>query len=460
MRTKLIFPILLFLFATYISKAQNLSFGIESGINFSNIRKELDNKRFKSQEGPVNGLFAKYKLGNWFVLETGLNHASIYYQEYLDYYYNNDSWAYSSSSYYPPTIPTQSAKNFSFLRIPLLIKYRTPGKINFEIGAGYYYGFLLNDEFRGKDKDRVDKELHDTYFPDMTDWGWILSSAVNYNITKNWSVFASGKITYGKEEYFESVKGTMGTTEFTLGVAYTPFSADKEVAGNDSLGQKLLLVPYAGLNFSNVSSDENKGEYSSKAGFTSGLLLDYSLDKNISLRTGFLYERKGYTVNYQGSYPAVYFPNEADVPRHIESTTALDYLTFPLLMDIKWGNKIRSGISFGAYFSLLQNAFAEGDRTTTIEHGYGYRVEQEVFNKSLDAWFKNTDSGFMLAYHLEIPVCKWANAFAAVNYAMGIGNILSDSEETQEMYPFINDQELKNRTGSVILGLSIPVNKN
>lgn len=454
-------------FSFFIVNAQKLTIGIENGINYSNVRKKFDSNRLKSQQGPANGIFVKYELGNWFIVQSGLSHLTIHFEEnqYHDY------WMYSSSSYYTepsfsssiigPSYFIQTSNNYSFLRIPLLVKFRTPGRLNFEIGGGCYYSFLTNDEYRGKDKDRFDKEYRDDNFPDMTDWGWILASSVNYSINNKWSVFASGQVTYGKKEYFENVEGKIGSNELTFGVGYKPFTKQKDFIRNDSLGHHISILPHTGINISRVKSEKNQGEYNSSLGFSSGVSLKFSFGNNVSILTGAWYERKGYNLDYAGYYPSIYYVSPNDKPSSLmKSEVQLDYLTIPLMMDISIGKKIQSHINFGLYYSLLQNAFSEGESIDTYEHQNGYQVQKEYFNESQDLLFKNSDYGFMLGYRIDVPVFKRARIFASVNQSYGITNILDKGEDTKTNYSFIIWEGFKNSSTSILFGLSIPVNKN
>ena len=458
--------IILFLFSFSVF-SQNLSLGLENGVNYSNIRKTFDYERFASEPGTVNGIFAKYQLGNWFTLQSGINHATIYFNQ-KEYYYS-DYWKYSSSFYDPSLMsssliaPTSSyliSNNYSFLRIPLLIKYRTPGRVNFEIGGGVYYAFLTNDEFRGKDHDQFDKEYRDENFPEMNDWGWILVSTVNYNINNKWSIFASGQITYGKEEYFEREEGKMGSTELTFGVEYKLFAPKSEFIA-DSLGKRISILPHSGFNISRANSKNNKNQYRYSTGFSSGISLKFDLRQNFSLLSGVWFERKGYTMGYKGYYSAIYHVMPNNEPSTIvNSDVQLDYLTFPLMMDVSMGSKIQSHINFGIYYSLLQNAFAEGEETSTYESVHGYQSQKNYFNESKDLLFKNSDLGFLLGYRIEIPVFNWAKTFVSAYQSFGITNILDYSDEAKEKNSFIINENLKNQSTSIIFGLSIPVNQN
>jgi hypothetical protein len=442
--------------------SQKLTFGIENGINYSNLRKTYDYNRYASQPGPLNGFVVKYDLMNWVTIQSGANNLSYYFNEY-NYYINYDeTWKnyLSLSDNIMPTNDYAENSNFSFLRIPLLVKFRTPGRVNFEIGGGAYYAFLTNDEFRGKDRNLYTKEYIDEYFPKMNDWGWILASTVNYNINNQWSVFVSGQVTYGHEKYFKNVDGKMGSSEITLGIGYKPFNAKKQIQMPDSIGQKVSVLPHTGINISQGKSNKNGSSYKASVGLSSGVSLKFLLGDNFAIITGTWYDRKGYNLDNTGYQSAIFIPANEQTGRHIVSEVQLDYLTIPMLMDISFGGKIVNHINMGAYFSLLQNAFAEGERTSRSDYEQGYEISKQFFNESLDLCFKHSDVGFLAAYRIDFPVFKWADAFISVNQLIGFENILNNSGEAQWTYHFIDDQKIHNWSTSVLFGLSIPVNKN
>ncbi len=471
MKTKQILFLTLFTILFYPALAQKFSVGLESGINFPGINKKSDTQSFGSQPGPVNGIIAQYDIGNWFVLQSGLNHATYYfnewsYQNYYPEYCPTCSYFYPamslSSSMIAPNYYNNFQSKYSFLRIPLLIKFKTPGKVNFEIGGGAYYGFVTNDEYRGKDKDFYTKEYRDENFPPMHDWGWILNSSVHYNISEKWNVFASGQITTGNKTYFEDLEGKVGSTEVTFGVAYKPFSAKKYVEKNDSLSEKIKIQPYSGLLISKAKVSKNSGEYASTIGFSSGVSILFKLGGDLSFSSGAWYERKGYELDYRGNSNFLYRPAtkaEQTTAPQFQSRVKLDYVTFPFKFHLSFGNKIQSNINFGPYISLLQNSFVQGKQTSTYSYVEGYNVTKTYFNESLDQWFKKADGGFMFGYQLDIPVFKWANIFVAVDQSLGFVNILTDKKENPAYSLPIISEKMNNNSTSFHFGLTIPVTK-
>ena len=469
MKNKLILSLTIFILLVQISHAQKFTFGIENGINYSNVHKKYDSDRYAALQGPINGIFAKYQFANFFLLESGINHSTFHFNKtqylYYDYYVSSSSYYDQaiSSIYSPDYYCSTTSTHYSFLRVPLLVKFRTPGRINVELGGGSYYAVLTNDEYRGKDHDMYTKEYRDENFPKMHDWGWILESSINYNINPKWSVFVSGRITYGKEKYFENVEGKIGSSELTFGVGYSPFAKSNHHFSTDSLGQNISILPHSGILISNTKSNKNKSKYKSSLGFSSGVSIQFGLNKNLALLTGAWYERKGYGLDYQGSYKAIYHnPTETERENapHIESEVQLDYVTLPLLLNIHFGDKIQSNINLGSYFSLLQNAFAEGEKLNTYVYDQGYRMSKNYFNDSLDKWFKNTDAGFMFSYKIDFPVFQWANVFIWLNQSFGEKNILINEGEEINGHNFVEYEKIHNSATSILFGLTIPVNKN
>jgi hypothetical protein len=461
--------ILLFFFTFVIitpAFAQNFTFGIENGINFSNLRQSKGNTHFAAQPGPVNGIFAKYEPVQWLVLQSGVNHASFYFNQnvynnyYPDYYY----WL-SSSSYYPissmiaPTYFHDESK-FSFLRLPLLVKFKTQGRLSAEFGGGAYYAFLTNDEFRGKDKDIRTEEYQNEKFPAMNDWGWIVAGSLNYRITERWNIFASAQITTGHEIYIDNVEGKIGSTEFTFGVGYNPFRNEFRASKSDSADQKMNIIPHTGINISSTRSTENKGEYQSSTGLSMGVSVNFPIGPNVSLFTGTWFEQKGYGLNYIGNNSFIYLPPkefETQNPPSTISEVSLDYLTFPFMMELAFGKKLRSNISFGAYYSWLQNAFSQGERVVTNNYGEGYQVKKEYFTENLEQWFNKSDAGFMLGYRIEMQVFRWGSIFIAANQSLGAVDILKNIDDLQTYPQFSIEDKMYNRSTTVMMGLTIPV---
>lgn len=459
MKKRLLLLIALFLLLGSHTFAQKISVGIENGINFSNLYKKYDYERFDARPGPVNGFLVKYELGNWLVFQSGVNHITYYYDKTI-YTYYDDWWYYTTSPYSSdlriaaPRATKESTK-YSFLRVPLLVKFRTPGRINFEIGGGAYYAFLTNDEYRGKDRDIYADEYIEENFPKMNDLGWILASSVNYNITDRWSVFVSGQVTHGKEKYYENVEGKMGSTELAFGVSYRPFKTYHFTPRSDSSKVNLSVLPHSGVVISRLNANKHQEHYKYSIGFSSGVSLSIPLGQNVALTTGAWYERKGYDLNYTGYDNAIYYPGE-DQSDYVQSDVQFDYLTFPVLFDLNFGSKWMHHIQLGPYFSYMMNVFCEGEQTNTYNSGNSYQVTKNYFNESLDRLFKKGDFGAIIAYRLNFPLAKWGKGFISVNEAFGMKNLIINEENDN----YLKGKKFRNQSTGIQFGLSIPVTKN
>lgn len=463
-------PLYLFFFVFLFIQsvvAQNLSLGIENGINFSNLRQSEGNTHYASQPGPVIGFFAKYEPVRWLVLQSGINFTSFYYNQNRFIYYPDYS-TFSSSSYFPPgskfaTVYYSDESKFSFLRLPLLVKFKTQGRLSTEFGGGAYYALLTNDEYRGKDKEIRTKEYQTEEFPPMNDWGWIIAGSVNYRINGQWNIFASAQVTTGHKIYLEDVEGKMGSTEFTFGVGYNPFKNEIKAEKNDSVKRKINIIPHTGINISNTRSTENKDEYHPQTGLAAGVSVNFTIGQNVSLFTGVWFEQKGYGLNYMGSNSLIYLPPKTSGSQNqssVISDVSLDYLTFPFMFELSFGRKLKSNFNFGAYYSWLQNAYSQGQRITTTTHSQGYRVTKNYFTENQEHWFKNRDAGFMLGYRIEMPVFSWGSIFVGANQSLGVVDILENIGELQTYPQFSIEDKMYNSSTTVMLGLTIPVTKN
>ncbi len=466
MKTKFTFSFLFILLLSLSSFAQEISFGLESGINFSNINGDLRSGKWDSQKGPVNGFYTKYLFGNWFAVQSGASFVTHYYKHIsgnnyypnpypTDYYHylSSSSYALSSDhSYYP--YYSNNNWEFNFIRIPLLLKFKTPGKLRFEFGTGPYYSFFVNDEFTGKDKEFYINQYGDNNLLPANDWGWIFSAGLNYSVTDRFDVNLSAQTTKGKEVYIENVEGKNGSTEIILGVGYKLFpSKTKRLSTkikNDSIGNRVKLLPHSGIILPTAVTSESTETYSNSLGFTAGMSLEFVFQKDLSLISGMWYERKGLGWNSIGEDKIFNYPENSNVQ------IDLDYLTFPFLMNIKSGKRFITNINFGLYYSLLYNSMAHGDYIKTYSGQNSYSM-QKVYIYHKNKWrFKKKHNGGILGVRFEYPVFSETKVFFGINYSCGFINIL-DNESTDSSS--ITNQRIVNSSFSMVLGFVFPSNK-
>ncbi|MCX6283839.1 MAG: porin family protein [Bacteroidetes bacterium] len=122
--------------------------------------------------------------------------------------------------------------------------------------------------------------------------------------------------------------------------------------------------------------------FHSGVGGYAGLMFDYIIQKHLAAGTGLAWERKG-TLFRTSVNTFDYHPFKIDY------FFTFDYLTIPLLVKARFGNKVRFLASAGPYFSILiSQAY-----TNNIEGAYGLQtIGQETFSRSLPYDFGFTGS--------------------------------------------------------------------
>jgi hypothetical protein len=470
MRFKFVLLVILFSGLHLFSVAQELTFGPVSGINFSNLRGEMTYNSWSAKPGPVNGIFAKTTLGNWLALKTGAEFTSFYYQERWNYtgYYTGivpTDNSYSSSSFAPGGCiigpPSPNSWDFHFLRVPLMLEWKTPGRLSFGFGAGAHYSFLLNDEFTGKDKDLHSEEFREENFPPGTDWGWLLSASLNYAVNSRWNIFLEGRTTYGKEVYLESDKGKNGSSELLFGVGFSPFSKPAKAQDGPIPGRRLEMMPHVGISFSKSIDPDKKSDYAALPALNSGIAVKFKPDSAFSIISGVWVERKGYRIE-KPSHSRIYYASHVDFnpPVTLQSDVSLDYLTIPLLGDVMFGKRFTTNIQFGLYYSMLQNARATGQETDEYNYNNGYRIQREYFSENVEGWFKNDDFGAITGLRFEYRIFLKTKIYVALNRAWGFTKLGDDSEDDNSEPAPAQLENFKNRSWTASFGLAIPVAQN
>lgn len=433
---------ILLLLLSFSVFSQDIKIGIENGINFSNLYGDLYEGKWIAQPGPVNGIYMQYHLSEWFALQSGLNYTSLYYNHIPNQYqYNVDFW------------------KFSFLRMPLLFKLKTPGKLSFEMGAGLYYSFFVNDEFTGKEKKRYKDFFGIEGLYPSTDWGWIFSAGLNYSVTNRLEIKLTSQTTIGKKEYIYDVKGKNGSNELLLGIGYKLITkkSNRSVLNSDSILSMIEIMPHSGFVFGKSSNPDYKENYLMSPGFEAGVSVKYKNDRTFSIISGMWFERKSYGLNYNGESGFLYLPHDDNKTNpKIDTHTSLDYLTFPFLFDFTFGNSLTISVNVGFYYSRLLNAMVRGEYISTYSNEKYYAVNKKYIFDKVNGSFKNYDVGGVAGIRVEYPVFQETRAFFGINYSNGLMNVLRNENDNQS---FGSDQKIINSSWSVNVGFVFPVHQ-
>lgn len=472
MKTKYILAFLFAYFSFFTVNAQKITIGIENGINFSNLYGDFYDGKWDSQPGPVSGIFSQYRISNWFALQTGMSFTSQYYNylseqyyHFNDFYPSSDFYLSSSlaqSAIYQPSYYSSNFWKFSFIRIPLLLQFKTPGKLNFEMGTGPYYSFFVNDEFTGKDKKRYQEIYGDEDKYPSTDWGWIFTAGLNYSLTDHLEIKLSGRTTIGKEVYINSVEGRNGSAEILFGIGYKLFAnKEKQVSTkikSDSLLSRIEMMPHTGIIFGISSNPDFKDNYLTSLGYTAGISVKYLQGKHLSLISGMWYERKGYGLSYNGEINHIYLkPKNDNTSSFVNTEVNFDYLTFPFLIDFRFGNRFIWSFNFGFYYSLMQNAMVRGDYIYTNSSDNYYSVQKKYIYDKVNGRFNNDDIGGIVGLGFEFPVFSKSKIFIGMNYSHGFQNIFKYEYADNPLFGW--DQKIFNASYSIDFGFVFPIYK-
>lgn len=166
MRKKVV--ILFIVFFHFSVNAQNIRYGIRTGLNLSNFKGEIDQENFNALLGFQFGGFAEYKITDEFSIQSELNY-SIQGAKY--------NFSYTTSNYYY----FENGKYIlNYVNIPILVKYYITEDIS--IIGGTQTNILLNAKMEynvnGESNVATVKEIFKT-----SNFNFTLGAC--YNITKN-----------------------------------------------------------------------------------------------------------------------------------------------------------------------------------------------------------------------------------------------------------------------------------
>jgi hypothetical protein len=450
------------------SFAQKFSFGEYAGVNFSNLHGNLFVNKWLPQTGPNAGLFVEYNFSKSFSLQAEA--------DYLTHYYELKSYSgqYSGPIYYDDiihcspsnsiTYPYYSENKFdySFLRFPLLIKYKTPTRLQLGIGGGMFYSVLLNDDITKTERDAAKKEDRRIY-PPTHDWGYLFSADLSYPITKDVRLFVTGRIATGQKVFIESLKGKNGSSELGFGIKYTPKSKTKSFEGGeinvqDSSKTRCYVRPVVGILLGWNSSSTKPGNYSTNVGSTTGLAFDYRLDKTVSLQTGILFERKGYALSDSSLYYHRFAYDSQYKRNSVDSKTDIDYVTIPLNFKFSFGDPFTFYFDFGVYTGFKVNALCHGTAVKKYISSSSYTVEKININDAVEGYFKDVDFGYQTGMGFQFPFRKDLKFDLGIVYSGSFSPIIKEPEENTTQYTN-DDRSIKNGTIALQFGLQIPITR-
>ena len=463
MRTKIFFLLLIIgLLFGYSLKAQKISLGVYSGTNFSNLHGDLSSGRWSPKTGISNGIMMDLAFNDRFSLQTEIGFISYSYHRLSEYqpYYGPYPFDDLTNSYYPDIIApdyyyyANDSWNYTYLRVPLMAKYKTLTTLQFELGAGMFYSFLTNDELTGKDRDlwSDENELVQNH-----DWGYLFSLGISYPLTTRTKLFMNGRYSLGKNVVVKSFEGKNESAEWLFGIAYDFKAKDRSVEESsefemDSVPRRWHVVPKVGYSFNQVQNKTNDDSYDWQPGFSAGVTVAYKLDPALALVADVLFERKGYGLEGESWLNYRYRTYSGTNTRHVDTKVDLDYLSLPVYLQIGKQEPNSLFVNMGAYISFKMNATCKGDVIEEYAGPNDYWLTETAVYNSVEGLFENMDYGFLFGAGYQLSLFETWVLSCEGRYTQGVQNVLKD-DTTNGM-----DQEsFKNAGFSLLIGLDIPL---
>ena len=443
-----LFCLLLLIGSNSVSYSQKISAGVYSGVNFSDIHGQESSGRWYHKPGPVQGVYLEYSFNRYLGLQSGLNFTTIYYESrsyyegYINFFLLN-SYPYPYPDYY-----FTRKMDFSFLRVPLMLNFSIPSVVRFDLKAGLFYSHLTN------------KSTYDGYYdpgPVKNDLGYIFSSVISYPITEKFVASFSVGYSKGWHPIYEGTDLRHASSEFTLGLSYNGFLKNKNPQAstkhhNDTLNPKLTLAFQGGLNVSWNSRQPDRENYSAIMGPSIGFVLDYRLDRNVSLQTGVSFERKGYS--FRDSSTIYYLSYHEGSPVYdVDSRVEMDYIVIPLLLNFNIGKSIF--FNTGPWLGLQLNSRCTGTAYDEFNSGSGYVLRKTVIYDDMEKIIKDNDAGWIVSGGVSLPLRNNYRANISLRYSAGFVNVFDQATAGYDHYG-APDLSIRNGTISLLIGLKIP----
>lgn len=452
-----------------ISFAQRLSIGEFTGINFSNLHGNLISNKWVPKSGPNTGFFLEYSLNRSFSVQTEIGFLTYYYEmkSYSNIRQNPDIY-YLSSSYHPSTITSpvyESNKwDFSFLRLPLLVKYNTPGRLQLGLGGGVFYSLLMDDDITKENRNAAKNNSYDLY-PPTNDWGYLFITDLSYPVTNQLRLFISGRLSTGKKVFINQHSAKNGANELLLGFKFNPNLVNKAKTEDfsrtvsDSSFSRLYIKSGIGVTIGWNSSRKKLGNYSENFGPNTGILLGYRLEeKTVSIQTGVKFERKGYAL----SDTSLYYHRFASDPRYsgkkVDTKVSLDYLTIPLNLNFSFGDPFSFYANFGAYAGFMVNALCQGTTIRKYANEYNYTIEKIYLNDAVEGYYNSVDWGYMAGVGFQFPFRNNMKFDLGINYNESFNQILKEPNPDANGN-MKDDFSIINGSLSFQFGIQIPIAK-
>ena len=434
--------------------AQKLTTGLMTGPNFSNIRGNNSSGKWESKVSLSSAIWLNYAFTPVFSIGAEANYTSLSYQHkgYPAIQQADDP------NDRPILVAGRENWSFDFLRFPLYMKFSTPTKLRFDFLVGAYYSLLL--QHSEKENDYSENLI--IYDYPKKEFGGLIGIGFSYPVTNKIELMVQGRYLFGSKEYIPYNKGKNGDFELMLGIGYSLFNkmTVNYPSFSDADDYRFSLKYRAGFNASWIKTNDRQESYTYDFGISSGIAANYLLGENVAIQFEVLFENKGYQMAdssytyYKYTAPPAYSGNY-----YADTKTQISYLTIPLLLQFSTKEEpVTLFANTGFYYSGRLKAKTVGSATKVVKQVDGSQVS---FNENttddlydnIEGLIKPYDLGWIVGGGVQISLKNYWKIDIEGRYQQGWTNILK-----QQVYTATGEnQSMKNRTISILLGLQIPI---
>ena len=447
--------LVLFLLATWfqsVSYSQIISVGLYSGLNLSDIHGQDIGGKWSFQPGPVQGINLGYSFFRSLGINTGVSLSTVYYDHKMPLYHNVPYPGYDPIIFPPYYYPPDSRMDFRFLRIPVQMSLTIPAVVQLKIEGGVFYSHLLRHNI---------KNFYYVEFSDViekNDFGYIFSSGISYPFTKNLSIALNAAYITGRKRFIEDFQYRHGSSEYTMEFIYRGSFKDKNKDNklrlkSDTLSTGINVTFTGALNYSWNKGSENLSGYASPA---VGFSVDLPLGEGGSFQTGFIFEKKGYSLRDSSVSFYRYIEQEAQM-YYVDTKLQIDYAILQALWTFPLGKLDKILLSTGPWFGFRLNARNTGEAFYEYHSTDSYRLIKTTVYDDLEKAIKEYDVGWTFGCGVLLPVLNDYKAIISLRYSPGFRDVYDVSGTGEVQNPNQEDFEIRNRTISFVVGFRIPV---
>lgn len=186
------------------------------------------------------------------------------------------------------------------------------------------------------------------------------------------------------------------------------------VLAQSAYTQTVLVGLEAGPAYTDLrlSNEFSRKIFDPMAGFTAGTNFTIRFTKNLGLKTGLNFERKG-------TQAELFFTDENGVPiEEITNKEMFDFISLPILLEASFGNRIKGIVQLGQSIGFLAQHTTQLKNLPSINGS-------EKFHRTDD--FRRVEHAIVGGLGLELQLSEVVSAQFLVRPSYGLTNLDNDS---------------------------------